>query len=362
MKHRLALAVSLACAALSAPALAQKAEMLPEWRDTTIESNNEIRPKLEGKPAPKLDALSQWTNTKGRSWADYRGKVVVLDMWATWCAPCVEGIPHLVEMHNKYKDDGLVILGVHSSVKVETMAGYVRDKKLPYAFAADADRKLATKLGVKYIPSYFIIDKFGTMRVAYAKRDKLDEIVKALLAEPGRAPETKSRAVTSTAGYPSHNQKKLYADNDLRGKAAPELLVETWISQKPDTEGKVMLVDFWATWCPPCRKAIPELNHWQEQFADDLVIVGLSDEDPATVRTFLETTEVNYTMAIDTQKRTYGALAVRAIPHVMIVSTDGIVRWQGFPGLKEDPLTADIIKQIIDADPGVAKRHAAAGD
>ncbi len=358
MKHRLAavLAAAVAGATLAAPTLAQKAEILPEWRDTSIPSNNEIRAKLEGKPAPKLDALSQWTNTKARNWEDLRGKVVVLDLWATWCGPCIAGIPHLVEMHNKYKDDGLVILGVHSATGVDKMAGYVKEKKLPYAFAADAERKLSTKLGVKYIPSYFIIDKAGVMRVAYANRDKLDEIVKALLAEPGPAPTSKSSI--STASFPKPVRKELYAENDYRGKKAPELVTETWLTDKPATEGKVMLIDFWATWCGPCRKLIPELNEWQAEFADQLVIVGISDEDPKKVKSFLSSNDVDYSMAIDTQGRTKGQLGVKGIPHVMVVSTDGVVRWQGFPGSKEEPLTTELLEQIINADPGVAKRHA----
>ena len=158
--------------------------------------------------------------------------------------------------------------------------------------------------------------------------------------------------------WPKQVAKELYAD-EFRGKKAPEFLVEDFITPKPDMKGRVVLIDFWATWCGPCRKAIPELNEIQAKFKDDLVVVGVSDESPATVVKFMEKTQIKYTSAIDTQARMKKAVNVRGIPHVIIISTDGIVRWQGFPLSDDEPLTAAIVKQVIDADPGVKARRAA---
>jgi predicted regulator of Ras-like GTPase activity (Roadblock/LC7/MglB family) len=60
-------------------------------------------------------------------------------------------------------------------------------------------------------------------------------------------------------------------------------------------------------------------------------------------------TEMKYGVAIDTKEVMSKALGIQGIPHVMVISADGIVRWQGFPGASEDPLTADKITQIIAA-------------
>src|SRR5580700_3646190 len=79
------------------------------------------------------------------------------------------------------------------------------------------------------------------------------------------------------AEYPKPVSKELYAD-DIRGKKAPDFFVEKWLTAEPDRKGKVVLIDFWATWCGPCRKAIPELSAFQEKFKDDLVVIGVSDE------------------------------------------------------------------------------------
>lgn len=143
--------------------------------------------------------------------------------------------------------------------------------------------------------------------------------------------------------------KTLYAKNDFRGKTAPKLEVEKWLTKMPDLKGKVVLYDFWATWCGPCRAIIPKLNDWHTKFADDLVIIGISDEPALTVQNFMKGTKVDYFGAIDTQKRTSKAIGIEGIPHALVVTPDGIVRWQGFPGAKEDPLDEAKMKQIIDA-------------
>ena len=164
-------------------------------------------------------------------------------------------------------------------------------------------------------------------------------------------------ALAAEVLYPKPVEKDLYA-NDLRGKKAPELVTEKWLTAKPDTKGKVVLIDFWATWCPPCRETIPELNELHAKFKDNLVIIGISNEAEGTITDFRKKTEMKYSLAIDTQSRTSKVVGVKGIPHVMIVSTDGVVRWQGFPLDAKEKLTADIVQQIIAADPGITKKPA----
>lgn len=68
---------------------------------------------LQGKPAPELRDVVAWKGEGPRSLADLRGKVVLLDFWGVWCAACIEEMPHLFELHDKYHDKGLVIIGIH---------------------------------------------------------------------------------------------------------------------------------------------------------------------------------------------------------------------------------------------------------
>ncbi len=147
--------------------------------------------------------------------------------------------------------------------------------------------------------------------------------------------------------------KQLWAKSFL-GQKAPALQVEKWLTPAPDTAGKFVLVDFWATWCPPCRAAIAELNELKAKFGDRLVVIGLSDEPERTVAGFQAAARqgkpewvINYAIAIDTAKRTKTEVQVVGIPHVMIMDPQGIVRWEGFPFLANDRLTPEAVAKIL---------------
>ena len=103
---------------------------------------------------------------------------------------------------------------------------------------------------------------------------------------------------TAAEEYPEAIKKQVFADNDLRGKEAPPLHVEKWVNGKaPDTKGKVVLIDFWATWCPPCRESIPELNEFKKKFADDLVVIGITSEPPKKIKSFMKKLPIDYSIA-----------------------------------------------------------------
>ena len=140
-------------------------------------------------------------------------------------------------------------------------------------------------------------------------------------------------------------EKRLWAKPFLN-QMAPELIVEKWLTPEPKREGKFVLIDFWATWCPPCRKAIPELNALQKKFEDRLVVIGISDENEDKVKS-LKDPKMEYNVAIDTQARTKMALGVTGIPHVILVDPQGIVKWEGFPFLNGHELTADVVGKIL---------------
>jgi thiol-disulfide isomerase/thioredoxin len=169
------------------------------------------------------------------------------------------------------------------------------------------------------------------------------------LLKPKTPTQRPLRFAYDDSGYPKPVEKNLYAGNDLRGKDAPKLTVEKWLTGKaPETKGKVVLIDFWATWCPPCRELIPEMNEWLKKFADDLVIIGVSDEHSDVIKSFMKKTKMAYNVGIDTKETTMQAVDIKAVPHVLVITPDNIVRWQGFPGSDEDHLTDKTIKQIID--------------
>ena len=140
-------------------------------------------------------------------------------------------------------------------------------------------------------------------------------------------------------------EKRIWAKSFL-GKRAPEFVVEKWLTAEPDRKGKFILIDFWATWCGPCRKAIPELNTFHKKFAGKLVVIGVSDELEEKVRA-MKDPKIEYASAIDTQGRMKKALEVKGIPHVIIIDPDGIVRWEGFPLLDGYELTEKAVAEVL---------------
>ncbi len=144
---------------------------------------------------------------------------------------------------------------------------------------------------------------------------------------------------------PGQPAKKMWAKSFLNQKA-PDFVVEKWLSVQPETKGKFIMIDFWATWCGPCKKAIPELNKWHEKYGKQMVVVGLSDETEQKVSS-MTTPVINYSSAIDTQKRLKSTFAVTGIPHVVIIDPQGIVRWEGFPFLAGYELTDQVIEDLF---------------
>ena len=142
-------------------------------------------------------------------------------------------------------------------------------------------------------------------------------------------------------------EKKIWAKSFL-GHKAPDFVVEKWLSAEPDRKGKWVLIDFWATWCGPCRKAIPELNTFHQKFGDKLVVIGVSDEEEAVVKKFKQV-PIQYFSALDPKRRMYRELEVEGIPHVIIVDPEGIVRWEGYPLHEGYELTESVVAELIGA-------------
>ena len=147
------------------------------------------------------------------------------------------------------------------------------------------------------------------------------------------------------------------------GDRAPAIKVKEWVSNTPVTlesaKGKVLVVEFWATWCGPCKVTIPHVNKLHARHQDkDVVFVGISNEDPAKVKEFLKTTPMHYHVGIAASKAAYSAYmeGVPGIPHAFVVDQKGKVAWKGHPMMGMDAAIAQLAKGTFDL--GKAKKLA----
>lgn len=138
---------------------------------------------MHGKPAPAI-AADKWMNSKPLSLADLKGKIVVLDFWATWCGPCLASVPHNNELQQKYADKGVVLIGICAPRGGEKMEATVKDRGIKYAVALDAGKgdTFAAYKADSY-PDYYVIDRKGNLRWGDVQNSDVEKAIKLLIAE-----------------------------------------------------------------------------------------------------------------------------------------------------------------------------------
>lgn len=119
---------------------------------------------------------------------------------------------------------------------------------------------------------------------------------------------------------------------DMVGKPLPPFKGLDFVKANPDIKGKPVLVEFWATWCPPCRKSIPHLNELYAKYQKQgFEIIGISNEPKPVIKKFMETMPMSYHVAIDQGSRYSKPFDVSGIPHAFLVDKTGKIVWEGHP-------------------------------
>ena len=360
---------------------------------------------MQGKPfdVSLLQNLTGWSGPALSADA-MKGKVVVFVTWSSWYRTSHSALKDAQALFEKNADKGLVVIGVHDQQGFDRAPEVLKNQGIKFPVAMDKGNAFRKAVEVDVDPDIYIVDRAGNMRYADITTNSLGAAVDRLLSETveqaqsakpemgaeqgaggdesggepasagagGDGSGIKIGGTTTASGvsftlpeasayagarWPAANKTNLSA-GDFQGKKLPaELGSETFITPKPDVAGKVVVIDFWATWCPPCRAAMPGLDKLSKQFADDVVVIGISDEKRSVVEGFLAKNKHSYPQAIDPKGTVNNALQIRGIPHAIVLSTDGVVRWQGHPG--EIGKLSAAVGAVVRADPGVAARKAA---
>lgn len=129
-------------------------------------------------------------NEKSATLADFKGQVVLLNIWATWCTPCLKELPTLDKLEAKYAEKGLVVLPVSlDTMSFKDLRKYVGERKLDLPhLAQDAHGKFVGELGPNGVPVSYLIDRKGTIRYRYTgaidwSKDNATDSIEQLLGE-----------------------------------------------------------------------------------------------------------------------------------------------------------------------------------
>lgn len=137
-------------------------------------------PPVLPRPAPKfaLKTLDEQESTLN----DYKDKILLVDFWATWCKPCIETMPEMQKLHEKYATKGLVVLGVSIDEKgAKVVKPFVQKRKFTYPILLDGGDKPAWReFGVKGVPALFLVSRDGQIVRQWTGKPKKGEVETAV--------------------------------------------------------------------------------------------------------------------------------------------------------------------------------------
>jgi len=120
--------------------------------------------RLEADDAERQNADFTLTDLQGKTWhlKELRGKVVLVNFWATWCPPCRKEMPDLDALYNRFKDQGFVVVAI-SDEEAAKVAPFIAERKISYPVVLDPGRKVNDLFVVEGIPKSFVYDRDGKM-------------------------------------------------------------------------------------------------------------------------------------------------------------------------------------------------------
>jgi thiol-disulfide isomerase/thioredoxin len=160
---------------------------LDALRKTLREKYGDIVTDLSiGAMAPEIKM--QNLDGKEATLSALQGKVVVLDIWATWCGPCVQMIPHEREMVERFKGKPFALVSISADEKKKTLTDFLAREKMPWThWWNGSEGGIIDAWDIQYFPTIYVLDREGVIRHKDLRGEELEKAVNALLAEPANA-------------------------------------------------------------------------------------------------------------------------------------------------------------------------------
>lgn len=312
---------------------------------------------LEGKPATEIDA-SAWIGDSVKI-ADLKGKIVVLDFWATWCGPCMAAIPENVQLVEEMKNKPFAFVGIHDSQNGWNQAAkVVKDKKINYPVAKDSGSS-AKNYKLQFWPTYVVIDHKGIVRAAGLIPSNVKQVVELLLKD---VPATASNSTSANPDewYVSPAQRRTAWLREVEGKPVPKLGQSGWIGEPiadDALQGKIAVISLLGAGGDLSVNHCRELQSAHQQFsAAGVKFIGLyrSGAKSEDIKSLFDQEKFEFRPAVDVPAvatgeidpaKWHGAFAaelgIRIWPMVLIVDRTGKIRVAGaHPARIADVLTS----------------------
>ncbi len=320
--------------------------------------DNEDRAAVEaavGYAAPEIPEKAERLNVNFKDLAELRGKVVVLQ---TFTSKVVGGFVTVEKTKAaidaaKVPADDVVFVAIHTPEAADKAKAAIDKRKLTAPVVIDSDGAMCDALGAYRRGVALVIDRQGNIRYGGLSEEGVTNAVKELAAIPfdaSVAATKRSDKPVAVAGTFPEFKDPVSSAADMRGKALPGIPTAKWWNFEPKTANRLLVVDFWATWCGPCRAAIPHMNDIAKAYPNDVACMGISDEsnrnfDEGVVKHGISKSDFAYSVGNDGTAGAKNFFRITGIPHVAIISSDGIVRWQGHPM----SLTPEVMNKLVAA-------------
>lgn len=337
-------------------------------RDWLAKLDHEDRAPLEaiqGYALPPLTGDIRWANVsflQPPQWSQFEGDVIVIQSWTHEDEAAVAAMRESIEAMRPLAPMDVRVIALHTPDGAANLEAYLDANPIEHAWVAvDTTGAFCDRLGIYRSPVNVVVDRGGAIRFGGLSAKGLTPAVLSILeevCEPG-APEPQpvpvGLAQGATAEFPEATGSTGRTP-DHRGRVFPEFTVSEWITKEPLTKDKLVLVEFWATWCGYCIKAISHLNALADEFRGEVQIIALTDEPESRLTTGLQRRNLgadsfSYAVGLDPSGKLKRQLGVRGIPHAYLVSSDGVVRWQGHPAA----LNAATLRRYVEANRALAR-------
>ena len=158
-----------------------KTERTGEISNTSVASPRPSRNPFVNKPAPDFRVMD--TRGEELSLEQYRGQVVLLDFWATWCGPCIAEMPNVKQTYAKHRDRNFQIIGISLDSSIVPLEAYIQRERIEWRQYLDSTGQISGLYNVRAIPSTFLIDGAGIVRRVNLRGLALESAVAELVRE-----------------------------------------------------------------------------------------------------------------------------------------------------------------------------------